>query len=412
MNERTRVAAEAQPGSDHQIQATSQARATSATRTASPTRGGSQTGHRRRVWTWLGVIIAVLLSIGAVVALRGPSSSAPLDPDSATPEGSMALANLLENRGTSVEKVHTLAEASAADETQTLLIVNTSLISESAGMVLVESAANRTIVVGTDGGAATLVRDLPDAEPAAPNELTELNADCRLPEAQAARSATFSAPLISGTPQRCFPGASGAGLLFRGSLFVLTDGSAMMNQNLAEAGNAALSLNLLSPTDKVIWYIPSPSDLELAEGDAATPTDLLPNWIAPLLLQSLLVFGVLALWRGRRLGPLIREPLPIVVPAHETDEGYAGLLQRNKQADVAAATLREASMARMATMCGLPGQPNADLLVSTLAARLGQPEDSIADVLWRRRVTTNAGLAQLRNELGRLEKEAAQDANR
>lgn len=393
MIERTQVVADAQPRSGRR------------TRTSSRSRSGSSTRSSRRVWTWLGVIAAVSLSIGAVAALRGPSSSAPLDPDSATPKGSMALAHLLEDRGISVNKVHTFAEASTADATQTLLIVNTSLISAAAGLDLVGTAAKRTVVVGTDGGAATLVKSRTDAEPA------ELTADCHLAEAQAAGTATFSDQMISGTPQRCFSGASGAGLLFKESLFVLADGSAMMNENLAEAGNAALGLNLLSPTDQVLWFIPSPSDLELAEGSATTPSDLLPSWIAPVLFQALLVFGALALWRGRRLGPLIREPLPVVVPAHETDEGYASLLQRNSHPDVAAAALREASMARLESMHDLPSQPNPSLLAGALADRLGQSEESIADVLWERRITTDTGLARLNLDLNRLEESTRLDGS-
>jgi hypothetical protein len=344
-------------------------------------------------------VTSVLLSIGVAAALQSSSSTAPLDPDSATPAGSLALANLLEDRGVSVKEVHTLAEASAANETQTLLILNTSLISDSAGQRLVETAAKRTVVVGADGGAASLVTSSSDTAPA------ELTAECRLPEARFAESATFADQLISGTTQHCFPGTSGSGLLFEATVFVLADGSAMMNQNLTQAGNAALSLNLLSATDEVIWFIPSPADLEAAAGSTATLTDLLPTWLAPVLLQALLIFGVLALWKSRRLGPLIREPLPIVVPAHETAEGYAGLLQRNKQAGVAAAVLREASMARLAAQCGLPVQSSPELLVGALAARLGQPAELVADVLWGRRIKSDTGLAKLNLDLTKIEED-------
>lgn len=356
---------------------------------------GSRSRHR--VWTWAIVITTVVLSIGAGAALGGPGGTAPLDPDSPAPKGSMALAQILMDRGVAVKKVHTFAEASAADETQTLLIVNSPLISETAGLDLVGTAANRTVVVGAVGGAATLVKSRTDAEPG------ELSADCLLAEAQTAGNAVFSDQMISGASEQCFPGVSGAGLLFEGSLFVLADGSAMMNETLAESGNAALSLNLLSKTDRVIWFIPSPSDLALTKGDSATPTDLLPGWIAPVVIQSLLVFGVLAYWRSRRLGPLIREPLPIVVPAHETDEGYAGLLQRNGQAGMAAAALRQASIVRLTSLCGLPADPGIDVLADTLAARLGEPEEPISDILWQRPVTTDSGLAELHLELNRLE---------
>ena len=369
------------------------------TRPSPQMRSSPRSRSGRRVWTWLGVVTAVLLSIGAVAALRGPSSNTPLDPDSATPQGSMALAELLLDHGVSVQKVRTFSEATTTNPAQTLLIVNSPLIREAAGIALAEIATKRTVVVGSEGGAATLVKSREDSEPA------ELAADCRLPEARAAGSASFSDQLISGTGQRCFPGTSGAGLLVKDSLFVLADGSSMTNQKLADAGNAALGLNLLSATDEVIWFIPSPTDIELAGDTTAGPGDLLPSWIAPVLVQTLLAFLVLALWQGQRLGPLIRAPLPIVVPAHETDEGYASLLQRNGQPGVAAAALRETSRARLASLCGLPPLPRQDVLAGALAARLDQSEPSIADMLWQRRITTDTELAQLHQDLGRLEEQ-------
>lgn len=362
-------------------------------------RSRSRSRAKHRAWTWIAVVTTVLLSIGAGAALRGPGSTAPLDPDSATPPGSMALANLLSDRGVSVHKRHTMSEATAVEPSQTLLIVNSPLISDPAGSALTRTKAKRTIVVGAEGGAATLVQGREDAEP------TELAADCPLPEARVAGSASFSDQLITGTADHCFSGASGAGLLFRDSLFVLADGSALMNQNLAVAGNAAFSLNLLSTSDEVIWFIPSPTDPGLTDGNAASLGDLLPKWIAPTVWQALVVFVVLALWRGRRLGPLIRESLPIIIPAHETDEGYASLLQRNGQAGVAAAALREASMSRLASMSDLPADSGTDVLAGSLAARLGEPEESIADVLWQRPVTTGSELAELRLELTGLEEQ-------
>ena len=60
------------------------------------------------------------------------------------------------------------------------------------------------------------------------------------------------------------------------------------------------------------------------------------------------------LWRGRRLGRLVPEPLPVVVRAVETTEGRARMYRRSRAHGRAAATLRAATLARLRDRTGLP----------------------------------------------------------
>ena len=53
-------------------------------------------------------------------------------------------------------------------------------------------------------------------------------------------------------------------------------------------------------------------------------------------------------WRGRRLGPLVHEPLPVVVRSAETQEGRARLYRQARARDRAAAALRTATLRRLA----------------------------------------------------------------
>ena len=46
-----------------------------------------------------------------------------------------------------------------------------------------------------------------------------------------------------------------------------------------------------------------------------------------MALQLFVAAGLAALWRTRRLGPLVAEPLPVVVRASETVEGHGRLYQ-------------------------------------------------------------------------------------
>ena len=54
--------------------------------------------------------------------------------------------------------------------------------------------------------------------------------------------------------------------------------------------------------------------------------------------------GLLVLWRARRLGPVVTEPLPVVVRSAEVVEGHGRLYSRAGARDRAAAALRAGTM--------------------------------------------------------------------
>ena len=77
-----------------------------------------------------------------------------------------------------------------------------------------------------------------------------------------------------------------------------------------------------------------------------------------MVIQLGVALLLAALWRARRLGPLVTERLPVVVRASETVEGHARLYQSRRARDRAAAALRQAAVTRLAPALGLP--PNAE----------------------------------------------------
>jgi len=60
-------------------------------------------------------------------------------------------------------------------------------------------------------------------------------------------------------------------------------------------------------------------------------------------LQVFIAAALAALWRTRRLGPLVAEPLPVVVRASETVEGHGRLYRSRRSRGRAAAVLRDAA---------------------------------------------------------------------
>ena len=74
------------------------------------------------------------------------------------------------------------------------------------------------------------------------------------------------------------------------------------------------------------------------------------KWI---VLQLCLVVALVAVWKGRRIGPLVAEQLPVVVRASETVEGRGRLYRSRRARDRAAEALRTAALQRMMPRLGL-----------------------------------------------------------
>src|SRR5436305_264134 len=96
---------------------------------------------------------------------------------------------------------------------------------------------------------------------------------------------------------------------------LLGTGSALRNDRLAEQGNASLTMNLLGAHERLVWDMPRLEDFPDAERQSAV--DLLPSWVPVAVAQLFLAALLLALWRARRLGPVVDEPLPVAVRASE-----------------------------------------------------------------------------------------------
>ncbi len=65
------------------------------------------------------------------------------------------------------------------------------------------------------------------------------------------------------------------------------------------------------------------------------------------MLQLAVAVVLLALWRARRLGPVVPESLPVVVRAAEATEGRGRMYRRAGARDRAAGRLRAATRTRI-----------------------------------------------------------------
>jgi hypothetical protein len=120
-----------------------------------------------------------------------------------------------------------------------------------------------------------------------------------------------------------------------------------------------------------------------------------------------LAFAVLvvAIWRGRRLGPVVAEQLPVIVHASETTEGRARLYRRSRARDRAAAALRESALAQLQKAHGIPRRADPSAVVATVAARTGWDPAMLYEMLYGQPPLTDDALMSLSDELDILTQE-------
>ncbi len=362
------------------------------------------------------VVLAVLAVGGLLAVLPAPrTSTAPLAPDNPAPTGARAVAQILQRHGVHVHYVRTVAAAQrAATAGSTLLVLGdlylTPTITERlratpADLVLVETPDVLDVlapgVVPTFGGSSADVR----------------SARCDDEDAVAAGTIVAAGGLRATRPgvTVCFPSTDpaaaqgGALAVLPGPrrISVLADASPLTNRSLADEGDAALAIRLLGRHPDLVWYLPSPDDLgiERSSGSSTSLNDLVPPWLSVLGLLALAVVAAAAVWRGRRLGPVVSERLPVVVRAGETTRGRARLYRRARAYGHAAAALRAGAAARSAARLGLPRSADRTATVAAVSHATGRTAADVDHLLYGSSPTDDRGLAELARELDHLESE-------
>ncbi|MFF4062414.1 DUF4350 domain-containing protein [Streptomyces sp. NPDC001668] len=380
----------------------------------------------RQVWTRArGVVLALVLLLVAAVAIaaiRSGERHGSLDPRSADPYGSRAVAELLAGRGVDTRVVTTLGEArAAAGPDTTLLVAVPDLLTHRQQSQLHSATAGsdgRTVLVAPSGWSVGRLAPGIVADPATSLDST-LSPDCGLPAAQRAGRADTGGIRYTVTHpgnDECYPSerlptlvrvpaASGDG-----DTVVLGAPDILYNDSFDEQGNASLALQLLGSRPHLVWYLPSLSDSSTADpAEKKGFLDLLPSGWLWGTLQLFFAAALAALWRARRLGPLVPEKLPVAIRASETVEGRARLYRKAGARDRAATALRSTTRTRLAPLVGVPvAQAHApEALLPALSAHLrtdgdGQPLHSL---LFGPPPGDDAALISLADQLDALERE-------
>ena len=385
---------------------------------------------------WLrtrGLLLAVLLLVVAAIALaatRSGDQHGRLDPRSADRYGSKAIAELLKNHGISVRVVTTLRDATAATGPDTTLLVTTpNLLTPHQQNTLRTATAGtggRTVLLGADPTSVGTLAPGVQAKP--PASVVARPPDCPLPAARRAGPVETGGVRYDANGRdtdACYPVAGlPSVLLLRqpagGDTLLLGSADFLYNERLGHQGNASLALQLLGYRPHLVWYLPSltdpsatgrPADHGTTDNDTADGgsnlVGLIPSGWLWGTLQLALAAVLAAVWRARRLGPLVTERLPVAIRASESTEGRARLNRKANARDRAAASLRHATRTRMAPLVGVsPREAHLPaVLLPALSARIGPAHGDLDALLFGPAPTEDIELVLLADRLDSLERE-------
>lgn len=367
----------------------------------------------KRVRAWL--VLAVLLAITLIFAgLTAGADNGPLAPDNAAPEGARAAAEVLKGSGVRIDLPDTFDEAVTAlqgsDDTLLLHDPNGWLSPEQLN-ALGDGLADRVVLIEPNLAALSALADGIRSAGVVPLEAQEvLTAGCADSDAEAAQEISAGGFVFRG-PVVCFP-VSNESRDLQGSyvttgdgrVLVLGNGAIASNELIAEHGNAALVLRALGSTSRLVWYQPTAEDL-VTTSAPADPLSLLPAFINPLMLWLLLIASLAVLWRGRRLGPLVEEPLPVLVRSAETAAGRARLYQDARAVDHAADTLRAGTLTRVASALRVPSGSTRATVVAAAARETHRDYDELDELLNTYTPRSEAELVRWSQKLMDLEQE-------
>ncbi|MCH8559827.1 DUF4350 domain-containing protein [Nesterenkonia sp. DZ6] len=338
-------------------------------------------------------------------------------------DGYAALSEVLEDREV---QIHPAPSAEIARELLTehpgapLVVLSTGDVPDDAFVEGLRARGDRPVVLLSEGSEllSALHPEGPElyagAHPGGGSG-SALEAGAQCPLDAAVNAATVQAPgaLFYSDEPGCFTGfsddAGDAQMLIETEAGVFFGApAAFTNQNITDAGHAALALWLFGAEDDLIWYTPMGLDT-LDDQQWASPMDFLPDWVTPLAWWLLLCVLVMMLVLGRRPGPVVGEPLPVQVPAAETAEGRGRMYQSANAVTASAQTLRSAHLIRLARLLRLGAAPREASIIDA-AARQVRRDPAQLGALLARQPRRNSDLVAYAQALAQLEDEVQRAA--
>ena len=381
--------------------------------TPADTAVGPTLAHWWRSARW--VLLALVVIIGVAMLstyLTAPRPGGPMDPESTSPEGARALVTILREHGVDIIAAGDIAAVENAARPGTLIFVAQTfyLFDDDLLRRLAALPGDRLLVAPVSRTREELASEI---RLGGPTTFGDSKPDCDLREATRAGDVRFGlsdAYQAAGNVPvtRCYGGALVRYTHNGREVTVVSAADFMTNSGLLKQGNAALAMNLAGSHPRVIWYAPQHSEGGDQSGGGAGIIDFIPDQVGWIVLQLCVVVALLAVWKGRRIGPLVAEQLPVVVRASETVEGRGRLYRSRRARDRAAEALRTAALQRMMPRIGLGHDAAPPAVVTAVAERCGSSPQAVAHILFGPPPASDPDLVNLAHELDNIERQVAQ----
>lgn len=375
------------------------------------------TSRLKGIVPWVAIVLLGALALVAV-GLRGTPEERLLDPRSPAPVGSKAIAEVLRAHDVAVRVVTSLAEVPAEIPSGTTVVVTADeRLSPSGITELAERArgADQLVVLLAQPEVVQEVAPELRGYPMPPYAQSAAAAGCTvtaLRPGDVVTGATVSM-LAAGDSdaELCLPVDYGDGSMLLAALpadehrprtLLVGFAAALTNERITAEDNAAVALRMLGQSAELLWLIPSGADgPDGGAGDSYSPW---PAWSTPVAVVLALGTVLFAIVRGRRLGRLATEPLPVTVRAAETTESRGHLYRRSRDLARTAAILRAGTRGRLQRRLGVARTDPLDTLVTAVVAATGEPRERIQTLLADTEPATTRDLVRLGTDLADLER--------
>ncbi len=339
----------------------------------------------------IALIVAAWLAVMVWIALQPQRTDGSLGVDDETDDGAAALTSVLEDHGVAIRPVQSMTQLRSElernpdatvlfhDKHQAMANASYERLSELADLV----PADQRVFAGLpDTPSSELVAGVYGSRPLGFVEHIDAEPTCRIDAAlEAGNIGGFrQGVIVADEAYGCFAvvdettGETEPAYAFAESpegTLIFADWRMLSNAGLYDNGTATLALWSLGRAETVLWFQP---DFQFdPDTDGQLSPVQLPDWARMGLVWAVIVTGIWLLYRGRRTGPVIVEPLPAEVPAAETTVGRGRLYAKTKQRRHALSTMQQASLARLARILRLGNRASQDAVLTETARQLQVP---------------------------------------
>lgn len=340
---------------------------------------------------WL--ILTAVLVVSVLIIGGGGGDGPPYDPRSVNPDGARGVVESLERLGATVD----LDGAVPSSDASTALMLQDRLNTEDRQATEAWVRSGGTLVVAEPTsqmaarqvGLATFLQQRGTCTIDALRDVQELDVEGALLDA-------FGVDSCYGDGERAFIVAEPFG---EGVVVSVGSPQIFVNSRLGEGDAAVVALGLLAPNRNERVAFIGPSLVDFGEEDL---DQLVAPRVVNAILQLLAAFLLFALYRSRRLGGVVPEPVPVRIEGSELVLKAGLLSQRAKDPSSAVVILRNHVTQRARRLLSIAPEVSDGAVAERIAARTMYSVEEVLAALTSP-VSSDQELASISHTLAELD---------